>query len=241
MANLADGGFVRKYHVALFINKGTSGAPDWFRIEKSTDNTVTMNATTQDYDFIVDESPTTVLNDYKPSLYQPITMIKGQADYEYFFEKFYNQSTGDAANTEILIVFYNELVSGTTFKAWKSGCSVAIDNINPVEGTLTANLSFNGTTEKGTATVTNGVPVFAGTGETWFALTITVELSSDPVAGATVMLNGTKAITNADGEAVFTVKNGDTYVLGAYDSSSHDASEVFTAASGTTAKTVTIA
>lgn len=241
MANLADGGFVRKYHVALFINKGTSGAPDWFRIEKSTDNTVTMNATTQDYDFIVDESPTTILDQYKPSLSQPITMIKGQEDYEYFFTKFYNQATGDAANTEVLIVFYNELVSGTTFKAWKSGCSVAIDNINPVEGTLTANLSFNGTTEKGTATVTDGVPVFSGDGETWFALTVTVELSSSPVSGATVVINGAQKQTNSSGEAVFTLLNGETYVLGAYDGSSHDAAEVFTASSGTTAKTVTIA
>ena len=106
--------------------------------------------------------------------------------------------------------------------------------------TTITNVNFNGDTIKGTATVTNGVPVFAGTGETWFTLTVTVTLSSDPVEGATVMINGNKQTTNADGEASFSVCDGETYVLGAYDSSSHDASEVFTAASGTTTKTVAI-
>ena len=241
MANLADGGIVKKYHVALFLNKGTPESPDWFRIKKSTDNTITMNATTNDYDFIADEIPTTILEHYDPSLSQPLTMVKGQPDYEYFFSKFFAQDTGNDAVTEILIVFFNELTSGTSYKAWKSECSLVFDNMNPVESTITANINFSGTTAKGTATVTNGVPVFAAAEETWFAYTVTVNYSAAPVEGATVILGGTTKVTGADGKAVFTIKDGATYVLGAYDGDGHDYSEVFEAASATTSKSITVA
>lgn len=240
MPNLADGGFVKKYHVALFLNKGTPESPDWFRIKKSTDNTITMNAVTNDYDFIADEVPTTILDHYDPSLNQPLTMIKGQPDYEYFFNKFFAQATGGDAVTEILIVFFNELTSGTTYKAWKSACTLVMDNMNPGEGTITANVNFNDTTIQGTATVTNGVPVFAAATETWFQMEVTVSYNSSAVSGATVVINGTTKKTGTDGKASFTLKDGATYVLGAYDASNHEYSEVFEAASATTTKAVTI-
>ena len=161
MADLADGGFVRKYHVALFLNQGTSASPDWFRIKKSTDNTITMNATTQDYDFIADEIPTTILDKYKPSLSQPLTMIKGEPDYEYFFEKFFAQATGADAESEICIVFYNaETATSGTYQAWKAPCLLVMDNMNPVEGTITCNISMNSEAVLGTATVTSGELTF---------------------------------------------------------------------------------
>lgn len=161
MADLADGGFVKKYHVALFLNSGTSATPTWFRIKKSTDNTISMNAVTQDYDFIADESPTTVLDQYKPSLTQPLTMIKGEPDYEYFFEKFFAQATGSDAESEICIVFYNaEGETSGSYKAWKASCLLVMDNMNPVEGTITCNINLNAGTQTGTATVSQGVLTF---------------------------------------------------------------------------------
>ena len=161
MATLEDGGFVKKYHVALFLNQGTSSTPDWFRIKKSTDNTITCNATTNDYDFIADEVPTTILDRYKPSLSQPLTMIKGEEDYEYFFEKFYEQATGGDAETEICIVFFNAETSTTgTYEAWKAPCLLVFDNMNPVEGTITCNINLNAGITLGSATVSQGELTF---------------------------------------------------------------------------------
>lgn len=159
MTDLADGGFVKKYHVALFLNKGTSAEPDWFRIKKSTDNTITMNPETKDLDFIADEAPTTILERYKPSLSQPLTMIKGESDYEYFFGKFFAQATGSDAETDCIIVFYNAK-TGTSYKAWKAPCLLVMDNMNPVEGTITCNINFNAGTVPGTAVVNEGVLTF---------------------------------------------------------------------------------
>ncbi len=161
---LSEGEQLRKYHVALLVNNGTSASPTWVQIEKSTDNTITMNGETEDRDFIVDEQATTVLNKYKPSLSEPITLFKGNPDYEYFWDLFYNTKVGTNATSEILVVFMNETddTETTSYKAWKCGCTFVCDNLNPVDGTLTFTINFNGSIAKGTVTVsTSGEPAFS--------------------------------------------------------------------------------
>ena len=59
---LDAGTMIKKYHVALFLNGGTTDVPEWKQIKKSTDNTITMNAETQTFDYITDEAPTTEIN-----------------------------------------------------------------------------------------------------------------------------------------------------------------------------------
>lgn len=235
---LAEGTMVKKYHVALFINTGTTEVPVWTRIQKSTDNTIAMNAETKTFDYIVDESPTDEVDRYKPSLSQPLTMYKGNADYEFFFDKFFAQATGDDAHSDILIVFYAADVS-SAYKAWKSSCVLVLDNMNPVESTITANINFNGTTDKGTAEVTNGVPVFTSTAETEFQMTVNVKLASANVEGATVDIGGVRKLTDASGNAVFTLIDGLTYVVGAWDDT-HEISDKFVADDGTTTMNLVI-
>lgn len=144
---------IKKYHVALFVKK-TSGT--YVQISKSTDNTITMNAETVDRDFIVDKSPTTLVERYKPSLSEPITLFKGDLDYEFFWDLFYSQKTGANAQGKILVVFMNEDStgdSGDEFKAWEADCTFICDNLNPVESTLTFNINMNGTPTMGTVSI----------------------------------------------------------------------------------------
>jgi len=229
---------IKKYHVALFLNGGTTTGPEWKQIKKSTDNTITMNAETQTFDYITDESPTTEINRYAPSLSQPITMYKGEPDYEFVFDKFFNQAVGAAAHSEILIVFYGADDS-SAYKAWKASCILQIDNMNPVESTITATITFNGTTEKGTAVVTNGVPVFIGDTTTEFAYTVTANDGVEPIEGATVVIGGVEKTTDSEGKAVFYLINGKTYVIGAYKGE-EVASAVETVDSDTPAITLTL-
>lgn len=162
---LAKGEQLKKYHVALLVNKGTSEKPEWVQIEKSTDNTITMNAETEDRDFIVDVNPTTVLTKYKPSLSEPITLYKGNPDYDFFWSKFYNMDVGSAAVSEILVVFMNETPTDNSYAAWKCSCACVCDNLNPVDSTVTFTINFNGTVAKGSVVITDGVPVFTETAE----------------------------------------------------------------------------
>ena len=235
---LDAGTMIKKYHVALFLNGGTETVPEWKQIKKSTDNTITMNAETQTFDYIVDESPTTEIDRYAPSLSQPITMYKGEADFEFLFDKFFDQATGDDAHSEILIVFYNADVT-TSYKAWKSDCIISFDSMNPVDSTITATITFNGTTDKGTAAVTNGVPVFSSTTVTEFIITFTVQDSGLNVDGATVVCGGVSKLTNSSGEATFTLIHGKTYAVGAIKGLK-EASDIFVADRDIPAVTIAI-
>ena len=233
------GTMIEKYHVALFLNGGSESAPEWNQIKKSTDNTSTRNAETQTFDYITDEAPTTEINRYAPSLSQPITMYKGEPDYEFVFGKFFNQAVGAAAHSDILIVFYGADDS-SAYKAWKASCILQIDNMNPVESTITATITFNGTTEKGTVVVTDGVPAFSSSTVTEFAYTVTATSNSaDPIVGATVVIGGVEKTTDEDGKAVFYLINGKTYVIGAYKGTLED-SAVETVAANSPAITLTL-
>lgn len=235
---LSAGTMIKKFHIALFMNTGTSASPVWKQIKKSTDNTITMNAETQTFDYIVDESPTTELDRYSPSLSQPLTMYKGEPDYEYLFGKFFEQATGADAHSEILIVFLGHDVA-SAYKAWKSDCVLTVDNMNPVESTLTVTIGFNGTTEKGTATVAAGIPVFVGDSTTEFVMTFTVQVAGAVEDGATVQCGGVTKLTNADGKVAFTLLDGETYTVGATNGT-EDAAAVFVAETGTTSMTLTM-
>lgn len=224
---LAAGTMIKKFHVALFLNTGTDASPVWKQIKKSTDNTISMNPETQTFDYIVDESPTTEIDRYAPSLSQPLTMYKGEADYEFIFGKFFDQASGADAHSQILIVFYGADVS-SEYKAWKCDCVLAMDNMNPVESTITVNITFNGTTDKGTAAVTAGVPVFTSTAQTEFVMTFTATVSAVAEEGATIQCGGVTKLTDANGEASFTLIDGETYTVGVTNGTA-EKSDIFVA------------
>ena len=160
---LEAGGELKKYHVALFVAEAGSGAPTWVQVCKSTDNTITLNAQTAERDFIVDHAPTTIIERYSPSLSEPLTLVKGEGDYGFFWQKFYELPVGAKAKGRMLIVFYNdEETSGGTskFKAWSCNVLFTFDNLNPVDGTLTVNININGTITKGTCEIDENVPTF---------------------------------------------------------------------------------
>ena len=233
-------GIIKKHLIALYLNKGTSQTPEWFRIKKSTALSLALNPETKDYDYIVDESPTTELDKYKPTINQALTMYKGETDYEEVFNRFFNLSVGNDAKTEVLIVFMAEDTAENTFKAWKSECVISISELNAVDSTITFDILFGGTTKKGTATVSDGVPSFSETaGASEISLTVTVEDSNeDPVSGATVTINGVEKETDDNGEAVFSVLNDKPFAVAAKKATA--IGSAYVAAAATTA-TVTIA
>ena len=102
---------------------------------------------------------TTILKRYKPSLNQPITLFKGEDDYEYFWDLFYNLKTGSDAETQLLVVFMNE-ESGTSFEAWLTDAVCVCSDLNGTDGILTFTINFNGTVEFGTVAVTDDTPAF---------------------------------------------------------------------------------
>ena len=172
-------GMVKKYHIALFLNSGTSENPVWVRVKKSTSLELSMNPETQDYDYIVDQNPTTEVLRYKPSLNQPITMYKGEADYDFAFGKFYNLQTGEKAKCEVLVVYMQEdmtrVVDGitkTVYKSWRNTATLTVASFNAVDSIITLDVAFGGTIDHGYTYPNEGtkVPVFVKESDACIAL-----------------------------------------------------------------------
>lgn len=102
------GDLIKKTKIVPFINTGTSEAPAWTQIKKSTSFTLSMNPQTKTFDFISSETPQNEIDSYQPSLAQSITMFKGEDDYEAIFEMLFNRATGADAHRDALICFYKE-------------------------------------------------------------------------------------------------------------------------------------
>ena len=65
---------VKKYLNRLFLDTTPEKeAPTWKRATKSTDLAIAMNAETETFDFIADESPTDEIKSYKPTITQTQT------------------------------------------------------------------------------------------------------------------------------------------------------------------------
>lgn len=154
---------VKKHHVWYFFNNGTTETPDWVRIEKSTESTITMNGETEVFDYIADESPTTVLSRYAPGFSHPVTAYKGNPDFEMLFDLFYNMQLDAKANKDFLIVFMNEEPESEKWAAWAGNALLVVDSADWVAGIVTVSVTTNGTVKKGTVVITDGEPVFTET------------------------------------------------------------------------------
>jgi len=164
---------VKKHKIGLFLKNGET----FSRIKKSTTLTLSMNPAEQEYDYIADESPTTELEDYKPSIDQDLAMYTGEPDYEMLWPYFYEMKTGSDAHTQCMIVFMHRPVDAsgeditlddTTstvagYRAWLTDSVVSIQDLNAVDKKLNFKVIFGGGVKKGFATMVNDVPTFKDT------------------------------------------------------------------------------
>ena len=121
---------LKKFKTIPFINIGTDAAPQWARIGKSTIFDLALNANVVTSDFIEDEMPTDDITYYKPTLPQELQTNAGDAAFDY------------------------------VYKAWRSMATMILKDLNTVDEKILFDLNFGGTIDRGTATVTDGVPEF---------------------------------------------------------------------------------
>ena len=150
---------LKKHKTIPFINIGTSQAPTWARIGKSTIFDLTLNANIVTSDFIEDEMPTDDVTYYKPTLPQELQTNAGDDAFDYIYEMFKSLPTGEDIKKEILIVFAG---SSSPYDAWKTESSVILKDLNTVDEKILFDININKIVN-GTATVTDGVPEFTPT------------------------------------------------------------------------------
>lgn len=140
---------VKKIDIIPFINTGTSEAPTWTRIKKSTTFPLTFSPEVKTFDFISSEYPEEELDKMKPALSQEITMFSDEDDYKVIFEHCFELRTGADAHRDVLIAFLQE--SGTetapeqrtVYKAWKVDAIIKPNTLDSVAQTISVDLALN--------------------------------------------------------------------------------------------------
>lgn len=148
---------VKKNKIALFLHNGTK----YVRIKKSETLTLSMNPEEKEYNYIADESSSTEVDSYKPTIDQDLTMYKGSDDYEMIFPYFYERRTGTAAHAICMVVFMQEKAeAGTGYKAWETDSVISVQDLAAVDKKLNFKVLFGGNITNGTATMEGDVPTF---------------------------------------------------------------------------------
>lgn len=152
---------LKKHRTIPFLNTGTTIAPTWARIGKSTVFDMVLNAQTEDNDFIEDEMPTTEIINYKPELSQELQCNKGDPAFDYLYEMFFNLPTGEDVKKNLLIVFDGNTATpdAPEFKAWNTTSTLILDHFDSVAEKIYFKFNIN-KIERGTCTVTGGTPTF---------------------------------------------------------------------------------
>ncbi len=143
------------------MNISKTDEKEWARIGKSTIFDLVLNAQTEDNDFIEDEMPTTDVMYYKPELAQELQANKGDPAFDYLYDMFFNLPTGEDVKKNLLIVFAGNIgtESAPKFRAWDTTSTLILDHFDSVAEKIYFKFSI-GKKDKGTCTVTSGVPTF---------------------------------------------------------------------------------
>ena len=165
---------VKKHKIGLFLKNGEN----FSRIAKSTTLTLSMNPNEEEFDYIADESATTEVTEYKPTIDQDLVMYKGSEDYEMLWPYFYEMKTGSDAHTDCMIVFMQEAVdaeganiplSDTTtpvagYRAWLTDSVISMQDLTATDKKLDFKVIFGGGVKKGVASMQDGKPTFTEAG-----------------------------------------------------------------------------
>lgn len=152
---------VKKHLFALFIKDKKTNK--FIRIEKATELNRSMNPTTEEYDYIADEFPTTEITGYKPSEPVAVKTFKNHPDFDLLYDIYKSRAIGADAHYDVLTVYMFEksTVSDVDyFYAEYEDSTITIDSWDVSGTTLTANVNHNGTPKKGYVVITDGQPVF---------------------------------------------------------------------------------
>lgn len=142
--------------IGLFLNVESA----YKRIKKSTELELAVEANTEEQDFIADKTPTEILQNYTVSLAQDLTMIKGEEDFEYIYEQFYNAIPDNTeVKTKCLIAFMFDGDKTAGYKAWETDCNILFEGMNGVDSKINFTINF-GDIRKGTAKVSDGTITF---------------------------------------------------------------------------------
>lgn len=152
---MVAGTVIKAEDIAIFI-KDT----EYFRLEHTTSLDITCDTETDEKKFIAHRSKTVFEKAKSFALSNDLYTIKGEKDYEFFFEKWYESLAKPIADLETLIVYKGHGDASTGYKAWHfPKTKLMFADYNGVDSTLNYDFNF-GDGELGTVKMASGTPTF---------------------------------------------------------------------------------
>lgn len=157
---------IKRSKFASFLNTAPGEtSPVWSRFGKGvTSQTVSYNPESNTEQYIDEDSSTTTLDRYAPTMDGQMTAYKGEAVFDFVDELRRKRAVGSDAETDVLLVYIYDAEGGaTSYPAEKQHVNVQIDDFGgEAGGSLPINFTVNfmGDPVLGTVTISNGTATF---------------------------------------------------------------------------------
>ena len=154
---------VKRSDFAAFLNTGTSGSPVWSRMGKGiTSQKISYNPQTTSETYIDEDSATTTVDSYAPTMDAPQTAYAGDPVFDYVDDLRQKRAVGVECETEMLLVYIYDAES-SKYAAEKQKVAIQIDEFGGDGGasnTISYTINFIGESVQGTCAIAEGVPTF---------------------------------------------------------------------------------
>lgn len=151
---------VKRSQFAAYLNTGTAQTPAWSRIgDGVTSAKVDYNPQTSEEVFIHQDSGTTEVESYKPTMPLEMKCMAGDPAWDALDDLRQARAVLGAAQKEILLVYLYETPVSDAYPAERQSVSVQVDDFGGDGGTanmLNVTLNFRGDPVRGTFNPTTG-------------------------------------------------------------------------------------
>ena len=158
---------VKRSEFAAFLNTGTSAVPSWKRFGKGiTSQAISYNPETVTETYIHEDSATTLVNAYAPTMDGTQTAYAGEPVFDFIDGLRQSRAIGDSAKSQVLLVYmYDYTESGTPsvkhYAAEKQDVTIQVESFGGEGGgnvELEYTVNFVGDATACTVTVSDGAP-----------------------------------------------------------------------------------
>lgn len=158
---------VKRSDFATFLNVTPSATATYARMGRGiTSQQIAYNPATTNETYIHEDSASTSVDSYAPTIATPQTCYAGDTVFDYIDGLRQKRVVGAACETDILLVYIYDSTtseSGTTYAAEKQKVAIQIDDFGGDGGASTVinyTLNFVGDATVGSVTISDGVPTF---------------------------------------------------------------------------------
>ena len=139
-------GKIPRSRLRTFLNTGTRTTPVWSLCgDGITDQTISYNPQTEEEQYIHQDTGSTDIVAYRPTIATPMTAFKGDPVFEYVDDIRINRKVLSEASSEVCIVYmYKSDSDGTSYVAERNDCSIQVDDFGgPAGESATLNFTIN--------------------------------------------------------------------------------------------------